>query len=347
MNIVNNKYDVAKIVTLLLVVFAHSSKMFSTKAAIQNHNINTILDLLTSFIYSFHMPVFIAISGSVYALCIRRGKYKDIGGFVKNKAERLLIPYVFFSVLIVAPVLCLCGLIPGNYLDYFVQNFILCDNNRHLWYVIVLFSIFIVIRSLGDRLDNHKVLIIAVFSVLAISPSLPLLNYFKINKTLHMLLYFYIGYLLITENMLNRLCKNKQYVCFIISCFLTLLFWLISTRITGTRIIDKELLIIMKVLSSVSGIFMIYLLSDLLFKNNHFTGEISKHILSNSYGIYLFHPMIIYLMAYYLPSEMNSFFLCALMFVISFVLSDILTIIMRVSGLCLFIGEAKTKRYSK
>lgn len=293
------------------------------------------------------MPVFIAISGSVYALCVRKGKYKDIGGFVKNKAERLLIPYAFFSVIIVAPVLYLCGLVSNNYLDYFTQNFILCDNNRHLWYVIVLFSIFIVVRSLGERLDNHKVLIIAVFSVLAISPSLPLLNYFKINKTLHMLLYFYIGYLLITENMLDQLCKKKQYVCFFSSCILTFLFWLISTQITGTRIIDKELLKIMKVLSSISGIVMIYLLSDFLFMNNYITGKTSKHILSNSYGIYLFHPMIIYLIAYYFPSEMNSFFLCALMFVISFVLSDILTIAMRVSGLSLFIGEAKTNKNSK
>ncbi len=43
-----NKYDVAKLFTLLLVVFAYSSKMFTDQAAIDNSGINETLSYITS-----------------------------------------------------------------------------------------------------------------------------------------------------------------------------------------------------------------------------------------------------------------------------------------------------------
>lgn len=132
-----NKYDVAKLFTLLLVVFAYSSKMLTDQAAIDNFGINETLSYITSFIYSFHMPVFIAISGSVFSICMKSGKYSNIVKFVNNKARRLLIPYLFFSIFIVLPVLCFCNLVEGNLFHYYIRNYIFCLNNRHLWYIIV------------------------------------------------------------------------------------------------------------------------------------------------------------------------------------------------------------------
>ena len=49
-----------------------------------------LVSLLTGFIYTFHMPVFIALSGSIYALATER----TYSSLVFQKAKRLLIPFI-------------------------------------------------------------------------------------------------------------------------------------------------------------------------------------------------------------------------------------------------------------
>lgn len=340
MAFVKNKYDAAKVLSLILVVFAHCSKMFSPEAAIQTFALNDVLSLITSFIYSFHMPVFIAVSGSVYALCLNKGKYSDVRSFIHNKSKRLLLPYLFFSIVIVFPVLCLCDIIQENYIVSFIKNFILCIDNRHLWYVVVLFSIFVLMRILGDKLNKNKMFIMAVLFLLAIIPSIPVLNYFKINKTLHMLLYFYLGYLQINNKYVGRGGKSSIALS-VIGFICTFLFWYLSISIDGSSILGKELIIIVKQIASIGGIIMMFELSQLIFDTKLLENTITKHILKNSYGIYLFHPMIIYVMTYYMPSNFNCYISCICLFICSFILADVLTEIMRVVNLNIFIGEDK------
>jgi len=62
----------------------------------------------------------------------------------------------------------------------------------------------------------------------------------------------------------------------------------------------------------------------------------------NSYGIYLFHPMIIYLAYFFLIKsniEISPIILCALILVVSFFLSLLFTILLRRIGAGIFIGE--------
>lgn len=47
-----------------------------------------LANALTGFIYSFHMPVFIALSGCLFAL-----KRYDLRSLVSKKFKRLLIPF--------------------------------------------------------------------------------------------------------------------------------------------------------------------------------------------------------------------------------------------------------------
>lgn len=49
-----------------------------------------IVALLTDYIYTFHMPIFISLSGSVYAL----PKEKPFKLLVWRKLKRLLIPFI-------------------------------------------------------------------------------------------------------------------------------------------------------------------------------------------------------------------------------------------------------------
>jgi fucose 4-O-acetylase-like acetyltransferase len=52
---------------------------------------------LHHWIYTFHMPLFFAISGVVYSYARDRKGAHAYGAFVLNRAKRLLVPYVLIS----------------------------------------------------------------------------------------------------------------------------------------------------------------------------------------------------------------------------------------------------------
>mgnify|MGYP004674476345 FL=1 len=168
-------------------------------------------------------------------------------------------------------------------------------------------------------------------------PSIPLLDYFKINKTLHMILFFYLGYLLTEEHDLRI---NRGFVL-LFSILFTTVFWYWSINISDADILHKGLAVVLRQISAMLGILMMYTLSDIVFKGGAFAGVVSKHLLKNSYGIYLFHPMIIYLLAHFLPNTIDCFLACLIMFVVFIIISDILTELMRITSLRMFIGESK------
>lgn len=54
------------------------------------------------WVYSFHMPLFFSISGFLFALTMPNAKLSTMtfGSFVKKKAIRLLIPFLFINTVI-------------------------------------------------------------------------------------------------------------------------------------------------------------------------------------------------------------------------------------------------------
>ena len=98
-------------------------------------------------------------------------------------------------------------------------------------------------------------------------------------------------------------------------------------------------IVFVKYLSTlVGGLVCISLTSymKMQFMNNRFVKVLSK----NGFGIYLFHPMIIYILYYYLGGlDINPIVLCVGITVVSYFLSVLLTEIFRKARLTLLIGE--------
>src|SRR5699024_9855767 len=93
-------YDVMRNLLVLLVVIGHATYyyiitpfggiqygMLMEEAGIQDTLFHSLTSELTNFIYTFHMPVFIALSGSLFAL----GKKLEASAFIIKKTKRLLI----------------------------------------------------------------------------------------------------------------------------------------------------------------------------------------------------------------------------------------------------------------
>lgn len=72
--------DISKGMAILLMVLGHSS----------------IPEPLGKFIWSFHMPLFFIVSGFLY----NPDRYPDFRALLKRRVKTLLVPYVFFSLIV-------------------------------------------------------------------------------------------------------------------------------------------------------------------------------------------------------------------------------------------------------
>lgn len=140
-----NEYDVLKAMAIILVVIGHATILYSpTKHPEQDVR---VAQLITKAIYMFHMPLFMALSGAVYALGRARGKYAEFKPFALNKSRRLIVPYICAGFFVLLPVICWIssGDISGHFTDM-----VLGRDCRHLWYLLALAEIF-VIQWVADR----------------------------------------------------------------------------------------------------------------------------------------------------------------------------------------------------
>lgn len=107
-----------QIIGIIFVVIGHSFHEYPDGALGETH-------LLHRMIYSFHMPLFLFVSGflMVYTTQIRKGHHKSIGAFVTGKMKRLLLPFFFLSSLVFIPRALMSG-IADNPIDLSVKSFI-------------------------------------------------------------------------------------------------------------------------------------------------------------------------------------------------------------------------------
>ncbi|MCR5223581.1 MAG: acyltransferase, partial [Bacilli bacterium] len=275
----NKNIIITRAIATLLVIFAHSTRIYTPVGAIPGISYNSALNIITNFIYMFHMPLFFVISGYVFCLCVKNNKYSNKIDFVKNKFNRLIIPYLFFGLLYVAPVMCLLKLSDLNYVDYVIKNILLLQDSRHLWFLPVLFAIFVIESIIGVRTSKKR----KVFLVLLLVAQ-PFMNLITINLFANIIkygLFFEVGVVLAEMNM----SKNK---CLIIGLLLVIVF-VVCFFLNYTNIFIQ--------IVATLGVFLII---NSLTNTSLSESWIIKIIDKYSMGIYLFHPMIIY-MFYSIP----------------------------------------------
>lgn len=92
-----NEYDLLKVFCVLLVIIGHVLNMYDVKGMVCIAEVPSF-NIAKDCIYSFHMPVFVAISGAIYAIQKRKAKYNNIFMFVKKvyKTNRPLYSDCFF-----------------------------------------------------------------------------------------------------------------------------------------------------------------------------------------------------------------------------------------------------------
>lgn len=133
--------DIAKGICILLVVIGH---------ILQYNFEGSAKDSTFSFIYSFHMPVFMLLSGYVAALSHRRIDRIEASNFIKKKFLSLVVPFCTWGLLLTPFVIDqhpFAELLPT------AKNLFLYPSTG-AWFIIVLFCFqlyFLLFRSMTER----------------------------------------------------------------------------------------------------------------------------------------------------------------------------------------------------
>ena len=327
------EYTVMKVTAIILVVIGHIIIFFSEVGGVITMTPVPSLDAIMRFIYCFLMPLFMFVSGAIYQKGISAGKYKIPGKFIVKKAKRLLIPYLFWGIFWVMPVMLLIGLTEKSPIEYIIDGILLCRDSRHLWFIWALLFVSVIIHFLHrfvERRKGYALLFFMLFLTLWYF-SWDMITIFGVHSIMRYLLWYYMGYLFNKridwiEDILNR----KNWIA-VVAAGLSILVIIVYLCIGNNLWIG--------LIAAGAGIIMIYSLSWIL--GNFICDNRIYYLLKrNSFGIYLIHPMIIYLCFYCFKNYIkNPYIASVIILVFTLIASGIITEMVRKLNLGFSLGE--------
>lgn len=232
--------------------------------------------LLTKYIYSFHMPLFLFLSGMLF----NDKKWSSLNNYIEHKVKTLLIPYLILSLILYVIWIPL-DLIQGKFINntILIKNFIgiFYSQGVHeymtwgvpMWFLTMLFVVnilFFIINKYFKTYIGYVIIILSIIGYLFtyIDMRLP----WSINVALVGIVFYAIGFLL-RDKIQSYVFNKKSYI---IVCSLFLISIICSTlnkRVDMYSSIYNNYFLFY--LGAISGIFYIVLLVKMLPKNKIMT----------------------------------------------------------------------------
>lgn len=319
-----------KTILMLSIIMFHSGMFWTRKwfTLIEPADSFEELVLFTEWLGTFHIYAFTLISGYIfYHLRNERkeinNKYNNLSNFIRLKLKRLIIPYIFVSIVWVIPF----AEIFWHYSpQQIVYRFLLGTSPNQLWFLLMLFGVFIIAyisftyKALNNTKTSFLYVIFLYFIGIKLGGIMP--NYFQFPLILINVLFFWIGYTLrknykyIPQNILT-----KYGIGLLLLNIFT--FYLLKHLYLPVGFITNLIRVTIILLCTSSGAIMaffllIYLSRIIKWHNNRF-----KTITKASFPMYLFHQQFIYIFLYFLNGHLSA----AILYIISFIGSLILSYI--------------------
>lgn len=253
---------------ILLVVLGHSGET---------------IPYLSKWIYSFHMPLFIFISGYLLDYTSKNGIEKtDMIKFINKKVKRLLIPYFVISSLAYVPKYLL-GKFAMRPLDLtfssYIHGFLYPWDNPIIffWFLPTLFFIMIItIYFIRMFKDNIKMILFLSLIISVLSKKYIDIEFLNIKGILNYLFFFVlgIGYKRY-ESRIDEIFKLKNILTFIIFNIILLINCGTDYKISSQ---------IIYIFIAVTGILFSLSLEKFYSKKQY---NFLNHLYGKSYSIYL------------------------------------------------------------
>jgi len=190
----------ARIIGILLVVFGHSYPLTG--------EIPKVLDTVRNFIYCFHMPLFVFISGYLVS---KTGSVQKYGSkqYIQKRLIKLFVPYLGLSILGFFPKILMSGFINDEVelsFTYFVRTLFVPRENvwGHFWFIPMLFVMAAVSVFYVNLIKSKKLAIaicILAFALIFI-PSTT--NWLGINDIKNYLFWYMIGLVMGDTDIITR-----------------------------------------------------------------------------------------------------------------------------------------------
>lgn len=172
------KWDILKFLLIFFVVFGHIAEQYSgTKG-------------LYFFIYSFHMPLFIFVSGLFSKKTINENRY--------DKIFTYFVLYIFIKI-----ILCV-----SSFLNKGAISFKVFEESGVPWYAFAIFA-FNLITVFLKKLDNRYVFVFSVILACFAGYDKSLSNFLIISRIIVFFPFFYAGYSLDANTVAEKLNKKS------------------------------------------------------------------------------------------------------------------------------------------
>ena len=231
-----------------------------------------------------------------------------------------MVPYFLVGIFYVMPVMCTLKITNLNPINYMKENIILSKDARHLWFLWTLFFIFIIFIMFYHRYEKSNRLFIGVllFFISFFSDKLP--NIFQLQGISYYLFFFCIGYEFDrNKKKIDEFLGNRKWI--------VILGWIFISFVvlyTYNRALN--------LITAVIGMLCLYQCIRIT-KKYIIQIKIYKWIERDSFGIYLFHPMIIYVLFYWVKKFgfglKYPIIVCVMIFVITMIASMLFVKIIR------------------
>ena len=344
------EYDIVRALLMLLVVLGHCTyyqistnyggayyRDLMLQAGVNDTLIHRIASWVTGAIYTFHMPLFMALSGAVFSLQLSKGKYEELMLFIKNKFRRLLLPFLLTALFVSIPLKYFSGYwekSDGLIWDIVIGQLLL-QGNTHLWFLPTLFCemiIFWVLHRYTNWLSNKAIYMVIILSLMHLLIKSPLGIFTYVVK---FGIWFYVGMLFneYRQDFNNVASKHKVFVTGII--FL-ILFIMEHILVGGDGLVRHGLHRVAAFATAIVGMWLFYSSCYCMWKNNIIRETKWISFLSiNSMGIYLYSDPLNYTILSWFyhtysisafGNEVYAFLLYIGRFVVTFTAAAIITI---------------------
>ncbi len=206
---------------MLLVVIGHAFLGDAGKGPMWENS-------LFHFAYSFHMPLFMLVSGWLFYLT--RLKINDLNGggykwpyckLVKDKSLRLLLPGLVFSILAFAVKMAFPGEMSrqtGLSLNEIIHAFLYPNDNpfREMWFIATLFWFFLLTPIWRLVLSKEWLVWTMLALLLFVHFIHPTTEFLCIGRVFNYAIWFYLGLLISKEDLVEKWFAKKPWLTFII-----------------------------------------------------------------------------------------------------------------------------------
>lgn len=289
----NPYLDIVKGITIISVILGHSIQSGNGVEYLDNGSFFD--NIVFQFIYSFHMPLFMLISGYLFYHSIEK---KSILEIIKAKCRSLLLPIFSFAIIAKYGVI-ISFFIGRSGFEEFTNNFLKpVLLNYHLWFLwatLLNCIIVFIVRKIKDSITIYA--LIWLLFLFIPSHRLPPVYSFVFP-------FFVIGHMVNKHNVLSRIVVDKKLLIITSAAFISLfLFYDKSTFVYTTgQCILKDKWIHYFALDlfrfSIGLIGSIFILSSIYYCYQHFYMK-TPHIFSflsimglYSMGLYCFQELL-------------------------------------------------------